>query len=427
MVKKLQLKLVVILTAILWIILLVFLVIMNGYDYISLENEYNRSVSIVEQKVKRLYRNNVRTEKVERTIEEIKDCTNVYSVIIDQDGQILYCVYSKSRYEKIASTVQAIWKKEQEGAIARRENEQEKDKASLQNRIRLQSKRQLQKDEKYHYKIGRLKEGFSITYYENKVLYNEMKHVMVISVVIAFLGAFALLVVSVGITILITRPVAESYEKQKRFVADASHELKTPLAVIGVNLEMLSKNKNQEKYIFYIEQESQKMNQLIQELLLMATVDEEEYKQEFEKLDLSDVVEGAVWPFEAVAYELGITLDVQIEEHVSYVGNANKLQRLVGIFLDNAMKHAAFEKQVRVLLKKEKKHVVFSVTNTGETISKEDQKKIFERFYRGDKARSRKEGRFGLGLSIAKAIVEQHHGKIQVHSEHNVTSFVVKL
>lgn len=427
MVKRLQVKLIIILTAILWLMLWVFLIIFNGYDYMSLENEYNRSVTIVEQKVKRLYRNNVSTEYVDRTIEEIKDCSDIYSVIIDSDGQILYCVYSKSRYEKIASSVHEIWEKYPERVIIRREEEQEQEKDIQQNRIKLQSQRRIQKDEKYHYKVKRLKEGICITYYENDVLYSEMKYVMVISVVIAFVGAFVLLAVSVGLTLLITRPVAESYEKQKRFVADASHELKTPLAVIGVNLEMLSKNKNQEKYISYIEQESKKMNQLIQELLLMATVDEAEYKLEFKELDLSDLVEGAVCPFEAVAYELGITLDVQIEEHISYVGNADKLQRLVGIFLDNAMKHADFEKQVHVLLKREKKHILFSVTNTGKTISKVDQKKIFERFYRADKARSRKEGRFGLGLSIAKAIVEQHHGKIQVHSEHNITSFLVKL
>lgn len=421
MVKKLQFKLVVILTIILWLLLVVLLFIMNAYNYASIESEYNRNMRNAEQMLRRLYMNNVKEENVEKVIDDLKDYDHIYSVIVDQEGKIQYYIYSSSKYEKISADVQEVW-------LHHLKMESKFNKKNLgENGEQESVKKYGYVTEKYRYRVKSFRNVISITYVDNSVLYGEMKYMLIISGGVMIVGIFILLLLSIVIVLAITRPVAESYERQKRFVADASHELKTPLAVIGVNLEMLQNSTNQGKYLAYIKQESDKMNQLIQELLLMASVDEEECKLELEQLDLSDIVEGAVQPFEAVAYEQGVTLESQIASDISYHGNADKLQRLVGILLDNAIKHADYEKQVCVMLKREKKHIVLSVTNTGKVISKEDQKKIFERFYRVDKSRSRKDGRFGLGLSIAKAIVEQHHGKIQVHSEHNITSFVVKL
>ena len=167
------------------------------------------------------------------------------------------------------------------------------------------------------------------------------------------------------------------------------------------------------------------MNRLIEELLVMASIDEEEGRIRKDVIDISDVVEAAVEPFEAVAYENGVTLNTQIDSGIYYRANADKLQRLVGILLDNAIKHADFEKLVTVELRLEKNYIVLLVCNTGKEIAKEDQKKIFDRFYRANKARSRNEGRYGLGLSIAKAIVQQHKGKIQVKSAAGRTCFRV--
>ena len=423
MIRKLQRKLTVILAVILFLILLMSLFLLDAYTYHSYEKQYQADRMSAEKKVRRLFRDNVKSSNEDKVIEQVRAYKNVYAVVVDDEGNIVHFIYGKGKYETVQKAVQSIWSTDRVREWRKHSSQGVAKEEQVKTGFFGGSIRG--KLQGVHYRVSMMKDGTLVSYYDERSIYKEMEELGIYSCVALVVGMILILFISRFLALTITRPVEESYYRQKRFIADASHELKTPLAVISVNMEMLIKNPSNTKYMYYIQQESRKMNRLIEELLVMASIDEEEGHIRKEIIDISDVVEGAVEPFEAVAYENGVTLEMQIEPGIYYRADADKLQRLVGILLDNGIKHAEFEKKVIVKLQSDKNYIELFVCNTGREIAKEDQKRIFDRFYRANKARSRSEGRYGLGLSIAKAIVQQHRGRIQVKSADGRTCFRV--
>ena len=228
------------------------------------------------------------------------------------------------------------------------------------------------------------------------------------------------LVISVVIAWFLSRwavePVRVAFDKQKRFVADASHELKTPLAVISANLDVLTGETGENKWIGYIRGEIKRMSKLVKDLLYLAKCDSQEVKYQFYSFDLSRAVMSSVLPFESTVFEQEKTLETDIAENVQYTGDENAIKQIVVILLDNAVKHTEQGAVIKVSLSVSGNKKVLSVRNTGAGISAEDQKRIFERFYRTDKSRARDTGGYGLGLSIAKSIADIHHAKLTVSS-----------
>ena len=228
------------------------------------------------------------------------------------------------------------------------------------------------------------------------------------------------LVVSVVIAWILSRwavkPVRTAFEKQKRFVADASHELKTPLAVISANLDVLAGETGENKWIEYIRGEIKRMSKLVKDLLYLAKCDSQEVKYQFCSFDLSRAVMSSVLPFESTVFEQEKTLETDIAENIQYVGDESAIKQVAVILLDNAVKHTEQGAVIKVSLSVSGNKKILSVRNTGAGISAEDQKRIFERFYRTDKSRARDTGGYGLGLSIAKSIADIHHAKITVSS-----------
>lgn len=416
MVKELKQRIITILTIIIWLFLVFFLVTVVGYNYITLENEYQQMSGEAQKLMTYLSRRGFDEESVDKVTEELRDYRNVYAVYINDKGEIEQYLYSNKYYEEVRTVVDIIWNSEEIKNI--------RDRALDENYVKFNNTKGETDD--YWFKFKKVKDSYILTFYMKSAIISQLRSLIMISAVVTIIGAGLSFMLALIITRIIIRPVEEGYQRQKSFIADASHELKTPLAVINVNIDMLQKGVNTEKYLRYIKQECNKMDLLVKELLLLASV-ENEQQLEFCMLDLSDVMEGASQPFEAIAYEEGITFNMDIEEGIYFKGDQVKLQRLAGIFIDNAIKHADFDKIVDVSLKREGKNIIFSVSNTGKVIPKEIQKKIFERFYREDKSRSRNEGRFGLGLAIAKVIVTQHKGRIYLKSENNRTVFWVKL
>lgn len=423
MVKKLQKKIIIILTILLWIMLLSAILIINIFDYISIKKDFQSMRRTAEQNVRRIYRGLADEETIEKLSEETKEFKDVYAVVVDQNGKVVFSLYSDKKTQDIKEVISYILKDRETKNFIERAVEFHENKDTIymgdENFIMGNKQRMV-------YKIKVLKSGIVVSFFQNKSIYNEMKYIILISIVVLIIGMIVIFILAVIISISITRPVAESYNKQKRFIADASHELKTPLTVIGVNIDMLRKGNNPEKYISYIQSESVKMNQLLDELLMLASADYEQNNITMAKNNLSEIVDGAIAPFEALAYENGVHLNMDIAENIYFVCDETKMQRLVGVLVDNAIKHADFEKTVEVRLKKEKRSIELSVMNTGKEIDKAEQDKIFERFYRIDKSRNRKAGRYGLGLSIAKTIAEYHKGKISVHSSDGKTVFLIK-
>ena len=240
------------------------------------------------------------------------------------------------------------------------------------------------------------------------------------------------LLIFLGISILLARwavaPVEKAWHQQKQFVSDASHELKTPLTVIMSNAELLQlpeyEEESKEQFSRNILTMSHQMHHLVEGLLELARADR--VTQNFERMALSEVVEQALLPFEPVLFERGLHLDADIAPGIYLRGNAQSLKQVVDILLDNAFKYSAPGVVAVELSRHSRNKCLLTVSNPGDPIPAAELEKIFDRFYRTDKSRSR-DGSFGLGLSIAKTVVAEHGGRIWAKSNETGNCFFVEL
>ena len=278
----------------------------------------------------------------------------------------------------------------------------------------------------YIYKIRKFGiNGKEITLMENEDVITRLRITTISAAVIGFLGIVTIYIIAKKISDTIVEPVEDSFEKQKQFVSDASHELKTPLAVIEANADVLQDKIGENKWIEYIQNEVQSMNRLVNDLLTLAKT-ENINDINSQKFNLSKEVQMSVAVFESMIYEKEIQLESNITEGIYFNGEKEDIKHIVSIILDNAIKHTDKNKKIIVNLEKDKNDIKLEIKNEGEPIPVEEQEKIFERFYRVDKARNRNEKRYGLGLSIAKGIVDKYNGIIKANSKDGFTSFIVK-
>lgn len=244
---------------------------------------------------------------------------------------------------------------------------------------------------------------------------------------VLIIGAIAIVVlffISLFLSKRIIRPLEENDRRQKQFVSDASHELKTPISVIGANAEMLSREVGENDWLSNILYENERMGNLVKQLLDLSRAESAETIME--QLDISHVVAGEALAFESLAFDQGKTLLSDIEESIHIRGNLTQLQQLVSVLLDNAVRHST-GKEIEISLKKHSHSAILSVSNEGEEIPPDKLKHLFDRFYRVDEARNSESNHYGLGLSIAKAIAEKHKGSIFVSCQEGKIRFSVLL
>ena len=233
---------------------------------------------------------------------------------------------------------------------------------------------------------------------------------------------FVFFIISYLLAKWLLTPVKNAMQQQMMFIADASHELKTPITIISANTDIIESHADetvgsQKKWLGYIKDEAERMTELVNSMIFLARKDSGSKQDNQTIVSLSDTIWDSVLPLESVAYEKSKTLISDIEPDIYIKGDEKKLHRLVVILIDNAIKYANENGLISVKLTSKQGKVKLYVRNTTDTaIPEEKIKHIFDRFYRVDSSRARKEGGYGLGLAIAKAITDEHRAVIKVKS-----------
>lgn len=265
-----------------------------------------------------------------------------------------------------------------------------------------------------------------VSFMDNTVFTENFTKLFMFTLIFGLVAIGAVTLISIGIANRIVSPMEENYNKQKQFTADAGHELKTPIAAVAANIELLKREVGENKWLDNITYENERMRELVTELLELAR--NENRTAERKETDLSRLVNGAILPMEAAAFEKSILIESDIAEGVNANIDAKGISQLVTILVDNAVSHAKIPEggigKVGVTLEKKKNSAVLSVSNVGDEISEKDKDKLFERFYRADSSHEFT-GHYGLGLAIAKAIADANGAKISVCCENGLVTFRV--
>ena len=238
------------------------------------------------------------------------------------------------------------------------------------------------------------------------------------TITIGLISIILLSVASYFLSGLIVKPIKEAFNKQKQFISDASHELKTPLTVISTNADVLSGEIGENKWLNYIQDQADRMNVLVNELLNLTRLENNTSNFILTEFDLSKAIENTALPFECQAFDTNKNFVLNIDEGIHITASEQHVKQMAAIFIDNALKYSKDGGTVRVSLTKDKdKKISFSVYNTGSGIKESEKDKIFERFYRSDESRNRAAGSYGLGLAIAKSIIDKHKFKINIEND----------
>ena len=266
---------------------------------------------------------------------------------------------------------------------------------------------------------------FLVVFMDNTVINQSITTLFRYTLIFGGLAIIAFYFLSVFLAKKIVNPIEEGYTKQKQFISDAGHELKTPVSVVSANAEMLSREIGENKWLQNIRYENERISTLVTQLLNLART--ENTTPQMEVVNFSRLVIGESLPFESVAYEKNIGLCCKVDPEIFVMGSSVQLKQIVSILLDNAIDHSDAGGVVSLSLSRERAYACLSVVNAGAEIPKEQREKLFERFYRVDAARSSGDGHYGLGLAIAKAITDAHKGKIEVNCYDGLVEFKLKL
>lgn len=245
-------------------------------------------------------------------------------------------------------------------------------------------------------------------------------------IAVSIVGSLFVLLLLIFLSGRIVRPFSENYNKQKQFITDAGHELKTPLTIINADAELLAMDIGENEWLSDIQHQTGRLAGLTNDLILLSRMEEEHPQLQLLDLALSDLVEETVLSFQAVACTQGKTLCGEIQPMIELRGDEKSLRKLVSILLDNAVKYAAPNSTIRCTLAQQKNNVRLTVSNPVEGgVTKEQAAHLFDRFYRTDQSRNSETGGYGLGLSIAAAIVAAHKGRITASPAENGQALTV--
>ncbi len=237
------------------------------------------------------------------------------------------------------------------------------------------------------------------------------------SVIVSFVGLLAVAALVIWLSNKIMQPVLEGYEKQKCFITDAGHEIKTPLTIIDADASILEMECGENEWLSDIRMQTRRLTELTKNLIYLSRMEEQDSQLQMIDFPLSDVLSETAQSFQSVARLQEKSFEVNIEPMINFCGDENAIRQLISILLDNALKYSDEKGSISLNAQKKGRGAVISVYNTAEQVSQEDLDRLFDRFYRADKSRNSQTGGYGIGLSIAKAVTEAHKGRITASSK----------
>lgn len=254
--------------------------------------------------------------------------------------------------------------------------------------------------------------GSRIIFVDCRQEIESFKNTLVYSVGVSLLGFLAVFMLVLFWSKKIFKPVAESYEKQKRFITDASHEIKTPLTIIDANTEVIEMESGESEWTQNTRDQVKRLTALTNQMVALSKLDENPEPKEMTEFNLSDVAYEVIDHFVALSEVTGKKINMKIQDGITYKGNENSIRQLISILVDNAMKYAVQTESIDISLKRDGRKIRFMLRNLTDGMQEGAQDILFERFYRPDSSRNSETGGSGIGLSLAKSIVEVHKGKI---------------
>lgn len=269
----------------------------------------------------------------------------------------------------------------------------------------------------YRYRVTETEDGAKYVFLDCRREISNFRTVLVTTISVSLLGLAAVFVLVVIFSRMVFRPVEESIQKQKRFITDASHELKTPLTIIDANIEVMEMESGESQWTKSTRKQIQRLSGLVQQLVTLSRLDEEKGLEEKCEFNLSEAVSECVQPYESLAQTREKNLTLNIEEDITYTGDERSIRRLAGILMDNAVKYSSENGNITLTLKKKGKKIFLEVYNDADDLPQGKLDVLFERFYRLDSSRNSGTGGSGIGLSMAKAIVQAHKGKITAENK----------
>jgi len=269
----------------------------------------------------------------------------------------------------------------------------------------------------YKYTVLSVENGVMYIFLDCHVDLGTYRNFLWTSIAVSAAGFLVVSVLVIVFSRFTVRSVAESYEKQKRFITDAGHELKTPLTIIDADVEVLEMEQGESEWTASIRHQTARLAALTEKLILLAKLHESEHPDVMTDFSLSDALAEECRTFEPVALSKGKTLRCDIAENITLNGEEKSIRRLIDLLVDNAMKYSDEKGTISVLLHKRGRGAVLTVENTTDGIQKGNLDLFFDRFYRAESSRNSSTGGHGIGLAVAKAIVEAHRGKIHAESK----------
>lgn len=410
MIKQLQRKFVLSAMLAISILLIVVLGGINIFNTISTNRQTDKLLSTLAE-----VENSAIT-----MLPEVRNTWDFFSVVVTQDDTLgaIYFVVREDNYGKIRTVdtthISSISVQEAQNYVKQIQNK--KDNTGNIGRFKYRSLPT----------VGNL--GKTYIFLDVTKQVNNVWQVLFLSIGVGILCWFAMLLLVMLLSKKAIKPIAVNIEKQKQFVTDAGHEIKTPLAIIMANTDAMELHYGENKYSKNIRSQIFRLKDLTQDLLTLAKMEESSDKQIKEQFSFTALVDEAFGQFSESALEKGITVQKRLQPEVVIHSNKEQVQRLISILLDNATKYTMQNGVIEASLNQTNKQAVFVIANTAENLQQLKLDKIFDRFYRGDDARTQKNGGYGIGLSAALAIVQSLKGAISVHTEnYEKIIFTVKL